>query len=70
MEKIKNIVVILGLIGGLMSMGTAIGVFAQVVRHWDQFVYMSEVVNKDSVDQYYKVVIPQHNTLWQERHHP
>lgn len=64
MERLKNVAIVLGLIGGLVSMGGIIGGFVSVVRHWDHFVYMSEVVNANDVRHYHEVVKPRVEELW------
>lgn len=67
MKFIQKAVVIVGLIGGLMSMGTVIGGFVSVVRYWDQFVYMSKVINQNDVRYYHETLRPRVDQLWDER---
>jgi len=69
LDHAKNLAVVLGLVGGLMSMGTIVGGFVQVVRYWDQFVYMSKVVNRNDVRYYHETLKPRVEELWQEKNH-
>lgn len=64
-ETAKKWGVILGLIGGLMSMGGVIGGFAQIVLHWEHFKYMSETINKTDVRHYNEVIKPHVEKLWE-----
>ena len=67
MQRIKNWAVVLGLIGGLMSMGTVIGGFVSVVRFWDQLSYVIKVVDRDDVRYYHETLKPRVEILWEER---
>lgn len=66
-DRIKKIVVVFGLIGGLMSMGAVVGTFASIVRYWDQFVYITKVVNPNDVRYYHETLKPRVDEMWERR---
>jgi hypothetical protein len=67
MDKVKNAVVVIALIGGLMSMGTVVGGFVSAVVFYQELSRVMAAVNETDVDYYHKTLKPQHEELWKNR---
>lgn len=69
MEKLKNITIILSLIGGLTAFGTVLGGLVSAVVFWQELQRVIDTVNETDVRYYHETLKPRVEELWKNKHH-